>query len=54
MPAARAPVLTLAAGLAVADAVSDITSRPTDLRWPNDVLLDGLDGPAVIPDISLR
>jgi BirA family biotin operon repressor/biotin-[acetyl-CoA-carboxylase] ligase len=52
MPAARAPVLTLAAGLAVADAVSDITSRPTDLRWPNDVLLDGRKCCGILPQMT--
>ena len=52
MPAARAPVLTLAAGLAVADAVSEITSRPTDLRWPNDVLLDGRKCCGILPQMT--
>ena len=42
MPAALAPVLTLAAGLAVADTVSELTHQPADLRWPNDVFLGEL------------
>ena len=42
MPAALAPVFTLAAGLAVADTVSELTHQPADLRWPNDVLLGEL------------
>ena len=42
MPAALAPVLTLAAGLAVADTVSELAHQPADLRWPNDVLLGEL------------
>jgi BirA family biotin operon repressor/biotin-[acetyl-CoA-carboxylase] ligase len=41
LPAAAAPMLTLVAGLAVREAVAEITGRAaeTDLRWPNDVLL---------------
>ena len=42
MPAALGPVLTLAAGLALADTVSELTHQPADLRWPNDVLLGEL------------
>ena len=41
MPTALSPVLTLAASLAVGDALSELTHRPADLRWPNDVLLEG-------------
>ncbi len=32
------PVLTLALGLAVAEALSDLCAVACDLRWPNDVL----------------
>jgi BirA family biotin operon repressor/biotin-[acetyl-CoA-carboxylase] ligase len=34
------PVLTMALGLAVQRAVDDLTQVATDLRWPNDVLLN--------------
>ncbi len=34
-------VLALAAGLAVRDAVRQITGMTADLRWPNDLLLSG-------------
>jgi BirA family transcriptional regulator, biotin operon repressor / biotin---[acetyl-CoA-carboxylase] ligase len=33
------PVVTLALGLAVADAISSAVSVACDLRWPNDVLI---------------
>ena len=36
-----APVITMAAGLAVRDAVQEETGVAADLRWPNDVLADG-------------
>ena len=39
MSPAQAPLLTLAAGLAVRDAVADVSGLKPDLRWPNDVLL---------------
>lgn len=33
--------LTLAAGLAIADAVTELTGLAPELRWPNDLLLAG-------------
>jgi BirA family biotin operon repressor/biotin-[acetyl-CoA-carboxylase] ligase len=35
------PVVTLALGLAVAEAITQVSSVACDLRWPNDVLIDG-------------
>ena len=37
----HAPVLTLLAGLAACDAVREQTGLAPDLRWPNDLLLNG-------------
>ena len=39
IPAARLPLLPLAAGLAAAEAIRAVTGLTADLRWPNDVLL---------------
>lgn len=39
--AADLPVITLALGLAVAEALTQVSGLAMDLRWPNDVLLDG-------------
>src|SRR2546422_574461 len=50
IPVARAPILTLAAGLALADAVTELTGLPTDLRWPNDVLLNGRKCSGILPE----
>ena len=36
-----APLITLLAGLAVRDAVFEETGLAPDLRWPNDLLIDG-------------
>ena len=35
------PVLTLALGLATVEAIAQVTGIACDLRWPNDVMLDG-------------
>jgi len=35
------PVLTLALGLAAADAIAEVAGLACDLRWPNDVMLEG-------------
>ena len=37
----QAPVLTMAAGLAVRDAIAEVAAIETDIRWPNDVLVGG-------------
>ena len=37
----QTPLLTLAAGLAARDAVVDSTGLAVDLRWPNDLLVNG-------------
>lgn len=39
LPAARLPMLPLAAGLAAAEAIRSVTGLPIDLRWPNDLLI---------------
>jgi BirA family transcriptional regulator, biotin operon repressor / biotin---[acetyl-CoA-carboxylase] ligase len=38
---AAAPILTLLAGLAVAEAIRSVTGLSVDIRWPNDVLVNG-------------
>ncbi len=39
--AQAAPVVTLALGLAVEEAIQTVVAVPCDLRWPNDVLIGG-------------
>jgi BirA family biotin operon repressor/biotin-[acetyl-CoA-carboxylase] ligase len=41
IPPAQAPLMTLLAGLAARDAVQEHTGLPADIRWPNDLLLNG-------------
>src|SRR5712671_2720982 len=38
---AAAPTLTMALGLATAEAITSATALPCDLRWPNDVMVNG-------------
>ncbi len=40
LPPADALLLSLLPGLAVSDAIENVTSIRPDLRWPNDVLMD--------------
>ncbi len=44
---ARAPLLSLAVGRSVVEAIDATTSAKTLLKWPNDVLLQGPDGSIV-------
>lgn len=39
LPAVAAPLLTLAAGIGAAEGIAEAGGLPTDIRWPNDVLL---------------
>ena len=52
LAATLAPVLTLAAGLGVADAVTAVTGLAADLRWPNDVLLGGRKCCGILPEMA--
>ena len=36
---ARVPLVTLAAGVAVAEAVAEVSGLPVELKWPNDVVI---------------
>lgn len=36
---ARVPLVTLAAGVAAADAVSEVSGLPVELKWPNDLVI---------------
>lgn len=63
LPAETAPVITLALGLAVAEAIEERCGVACDLRWPNDVLIQGrkcagilvqLHGDAVVAGIGVN
>jgi BirA family biotin operon repressor/biotin-[acetyl-CoA-carboxylase] ligase len=57
------PIVMLALGLATQEAITEVTSLAPDLRWPNDVLLDGrkcagilaqLEGAAIVAGIGVN
>lgn len=65
LPPAELPVVTLALGVAVADALQTFSGFTVDLRWPNDVLTTGtgkklagilaqLEGDALLAGIGLN
>lgn len=65
LPPAELPVVTLALGVAVADAIQTFAGFTADLRWPNDVLTAGtgkklagilaqLEGDALLAGIGLN
>jgi BirA family biotin operon repressor/biotin-[acetyl-CoA-carboxylase] ligase len=49
---AAAPVLTLLAGVATQQAVSSTTRLPVDIRWPNDLLLNGKKVCGILTEMS--
>lgn len=49
---ATAPVLTLMAGVAVHQAVSTVTGLPVDIRWPNDLLVQGKKVCGILTEMS--
>ena len=49
---AAAPVLTLMTGVATQQAVSSTTGLPVDIRWPNDLLLNGKKVCGILTEMS--
>lgn len=47
-----APLLTLALGLATAEAITSVTSLACDLRWPNDVLISGKKAAGILVQLT--
>lgn len=40
LPPAKAPQLTLLTAVAIAQAIEDVTDLRTDIKWPNDILIN--------------
>ena len=47
-----APTLTMALGLAVAEAISSATGLLCDLRWPNDVMIGGKKAAGILAQLA--
>jgi BirA family transcriptional regulator, biotin operon repressor / biotin---[acetyl-CoA-carboxylase] ligase len=52
LPPAAAPILTLMAGVAAHAAVSASTGLPVDIRWPNDLLVNGRKVCGILTEMS--
>ena len=47
-----APTLTIAIGLATAQAISSVTGLACDLRWPNDIMLSGKKAAGILTQLT--
>jgi len=52
VPVAQAPLLTVVAGVAVCDALSETAAVSPGLKWPNDVLLDGRKVAGILSELA--
>src|SRR5581483_7188432 len=52
LPLADALVISLAAGLAVSSAIEQVTGLAADLRWPNDVLVNGKKACGILTEMN--
>jgi BirA family transcriptional regulator, biotin operon repressor / biotin---[acetyl-CoA-carboxylase] ligase len=52
LPPSAAPILTLMAGLAVRQAIIAVTDLAADIRWPNDLLLNGKKTGGILTEMS--
>lgn len=52
LPPSSAPIMTLMAGVAVHQVLSDLTQLPFDIRWPNDVLTGGRKICGILTELS--
>lgn len=48
----EAPMLTLLGGLAVADAIEEETGLATDIKWPNDILINGKKAVGILTEMD--
>ena len=53
-PSDQLPVVTLALGLATQDAIQKVTGVACDLKWPNDVLVDGRKLCGILAEASME
>jgi BirA family biotin operon repressor/biotin-[acetyl-CoA-carboxylase] ligase len=52
LPPSAAPILTLMAGLAVRQAIIDATKLTADIRWPNDLLVNGKKTAGILTEMT--
>ncbi len=52
IPPYKAPMLTLAAALAVAGGIEDVCGLPVQIKWPNDIVLSGKKLVGILTELS--
>jgi BirA family biotin operon repressor/biotin-[acetyl-CoA-carboxylase] ligase len=52
VPPLQAPLLTLMAGLAAAEAITSVAKIAPVLKWPNDILLDGRKAVGILTEMA--
>lgn len=50
----RASMLTLVAGLAVTEAIREVTGLPALLKWPNDVVVNGKKTTGILTEMTMK
>src|SRR5262245_57739649 len=53
LPPSEVPLLTLVAGVAVADAVAAHCESGVGIKWPNDVLINGLKVSGILTEMEI-
>jgi BirA family transcriptional regulator, biotin operon repressor / biotin---[acetyl-CoA-carboxylase] ligase len=51
-PSAVRPVITLCAAVALAESIDDVLGIHTEIKWPNDLLLDGKKVAGILVEVS--
>jgi BirA family biotin operon repressor/biotin-[acetyl-CoA-carboxylase] ligase len=54
IPPDMLPLITIAAGVGAAEAVESLAGRTPDLKWPNDLLMDGLKIGGILTEIEFN
>jgi BirA family transcriptional regulator, biotin operon repressor / biotin---[acetyl-CoA-carboxylase] ligase len=54
LPPSAAPILTLMAGLAAREAITATTQLTPDIRWPNDLLLNGRKAGGILTEMTVE
>ena len=54
LPLETTPLVTLAAGLGASETVSRLTGLAPEIKWPNDLLLDGRKLAGILTEMDLR
>lgn len=54
IPPDRASILTLVAAVAIADGISKVTALPVNIKWPNDIVINGRKVCGILTEMSVE